>query len=1048
MSIAKAVVQRPVLWLVVFALVSISGIYLLSNIAVEMLPELQMPALVVSTVYPGADPETVEKTVTAVLEAGLANTGGIVEMSSTSSDQASIIVLEFEYGVDMDVKINRVRENIDLVESTLPENAQPPRIHLMRTDDEPVMRIAVRGNSANPLSQNELRFLAKENILDQLKQIEGVASCDVEGGQDAIVQIVLFQNRLEAYGITISEITGALASQNMELGAGSIDDGPVEYSLKTSGAYASLADIAGTVVTKISGADIRLLDIGEVTMAYKDETSAAYINGEPGVYIAIMKQSGANTVTVADNIYRKLDSLGQTLSPGIRLEIIQDSTLQIRAMIQELSNSMIAGVILAILVLFLFFRSINSSLIIGLSIPISFLITLLAMSLTHVTINMMTLAGLILGLGMVVDSSIVVLESTLKFREKGEKLTAAAVLAGEEVMPSIIASTLTTICVFLPLFLFKDQLEIIGILVQDLLFTIGISIVSSLLVAIFLVPVLASKWLPVHSRIQKPLRNPLFVAIDRGIAGILDGVNKAYTWLLSKALHHRLITILLVAAAFAGSGLALLKLPIVLMPDMDNDTVTLSIEMPLGTRYDDTQAVALEMQEYVINEINGYKNITTEIGSSGSFFGNNGNNAASITVTLDLDNTTADSAEKVKEKFRAHFAAFPNAVCTFPVGDLSAMLSEADIDLIIRADDLEKGFADATAIKMILEEQVPEVQDIAIDMNAGMPQVNINIDRQRAYNMGLNVVSIASEIAASMNGITATTFRQAGDEYDVILRLAKEDRYSLPDLGKIFVRSSTGMLFPVSNFAQFGKIHAPVSIQREGQARVIHVTADVKDGYRIQETEAKIASLIDEQGLSARFSGESAETSKMLKNFVLVITLALLLVFGVMAAQYESFRDPFINFCTIPLILIGVVAIHLITGQVMNAFTMIGFVMLAGIVVNNGIILVDYTNILVRRKIKDGVLQGKAPKEITQVVFSACLEAGNTRFRPVLMTALTTMFGLAPMAFFPGKSSQMTAPIGLAVFGGLASATVITLFFIPVLYSLINGKPKEKRVTT
>jgi HAE1 family hydrophobic/amphiphilic exporter-1 len=299
--------------------------------------------------------------------------------------------------------------------------------------------------------------------------------------------------------------------------------------------------------------------------------------------------------------------------------------------------------------------------------------------------------------------------------------------------------------------------------------------------------------------------------------------------------------------------------------------------------------------------------------------------------------------------------------------------------------------------------------------------------------MGLTTAAIANEIAASMNGLIATSFRNAGDDYDVVLQLAKEDRYELPDLGKIFVRSSSGLLHPVSNFAAFERTFAPVAINHEGQARVIHITAGVKEGHTIQDTEKKIETLLDEQGIAVSFSGESKETQEMLKTFIVVITLALLLVFGTMAAQYESFRDPFINFCTIPLILIGVVIIHIVSGQTMNAFTMIGFVMLAGIVVNNGIILVDYTNLLLRAKPHSGL-----------TVMDACLEAGTSRFRPVLMTALTTMLGLAPMAFFPGKSSGMTAPIGLAVFGGLASATVITLFFIPVLYSLVNAKQREK----
>jgi HAE1 family hydrophobic/amphiphilic exporter-1 len=1045
MSIAKAVVRRPVLWLVVFALISISGIYLLSNVAVDMFPEIEAPWLLITTAYPGADPETVEKSLTNVLEGALANTGGIVEIESSSREQMSLIMLQFDYGTDMDAKMNRVRENLDLVRGSLPENTSTPVVMQMRADDSPIMRIAVRGSPGGGRDQNELRALAKDEIRDKLKQIEGVASVGVEGGQDAIVQIALSQNRLEAYGITVSEIAGNLAAQNLERGAGFIEDGLVEYSIKTSGEYVSLDDIANTVVAQIGGADIRLVDIGDVSLGFKEERSAVYVNGAPGVYLSIMKQSGANTVTVADAIYRRLDDLRSSLPYDVVLEITQDSTTQIRAMIAELISSAVSGVVLAVLVLLLFFRNINSSIIVGLSIPISFLITLLAMNLAHITINMMTLAGLILGLGMIVDSSIVVLESIAKFRERGEKPALAAVLAGEEVMASIIASTLTTVCVFLPIYLFKNQLEIIGLLVQDLLFTIGISLVSSLLVAVFLVPVLASKWLPVHARIQKPLRNPALARIDGGIERALNAVNSGYRRILQAALSHRLLTIILVAAAFLGSAFALGKIEIRMMPDMQSDTIALDIELPLGTRYEETKAVALEMQEFAISEIKGAKSIIVNAGSSNEeSFSDTGNNKAGLTVILDLDDPLADSNEGVKEKLRSHFSAFPNTSFNFPESGFASMLGGADIDILLRADDLQQGIADAEKIKTLLENEAAEVRDIMTDINPGLPQISVSIDRQRVYNMGLTVASIANEIAAAMNGVTASIFRQSGGEYDVVLRLAKEDRYALPDLGKIFVRSSTtGALFPVSNFAALKKSLAPVAINHEGQARVIHITAAVKDGYTIAAAEAKIKALLGEQGIAASFVGESKETQNMLQTFILVITLALLLVFGVMAAQYESFRDPFINFCTIPLILIGVVIIHIITGQAMNAFTMIGFVMLAGIVVNNGIILVDYTNILTRKGMS-GVCEANSQVKPHSglTVMDACLEAGAARFRPVLMTALTTMLGLAPMAFLPGKSSSMTAPIGLAVFGGLASATVITLFFVPVMYSLVNARKR------
>ena len=469
MSVARAVVKKPVLWLVVFALVSIGGIFLFSNIAFDTLPEVEVPYLAVITTYPGADPETVEKSVTDVLEAGLANTGGIRKMTSVSKEQASMILLEFDFGTNIDTKINLVRENIDMVKAALPDTANSPMVVQAKANDDPIMLIGISGRG---FSQNELRAFAKKDIQDQLKQIEGVASCGVEGGQDALVRVSVSRNRLEAYGVTVSEIAGALAAQNLQLGAGSIEEGLVEYSIKTSGEYDSVAGIANAVVAQVNGADIRLGDIGEAALDYAEERSAAYINGEPGVYLSVMKQSGANTVRVADQVYRRLETLRKTLPQAISLDIIQDETTQIRAMILELVNSAALGIAFAMIVLFLFFRNLNSSIIAGLSIPISFLITLLVMGLAHITINMMTLAGLILGLGMIVDSSIVVLEGVTKFREKWETPVSAAILAGEEVMPSIIASTITTISVFLPIWLFKDRLEIIGLLVQDMIFTI------------------------------------------------------------------------------------------------------------------------------------------------------------------------------------------------------------------------------------------------------------------------------------------------------------------------------------------------------------------------------------------------------------------------------------------------------------------------------------------------------------------------------------------------------------------------------------------------
>jgi len=635
---------------------------------------------------------------------------------------------------------------------------------------------------------------------------------------------------------------------------------------------------------------------------------------------------------------------------------------------------------------------------------------------------MMTLAGLILGMGLTVDCSIVVVESFIGYREKGEKKKLAAILAGEEVMSSLIAATISTICVFVPIILFKNQLGFIGLLIQDMVYTVSISVIVSLFTGICLVPVLASKWLPVHSRTQKPLRNLFLISIDTIIAKIISALINAYQRLLSMALKHKLITIILVVSAFVGSVLPISKMDIIMLPSLNSDTITVNIEMPNGTRYEDTKAVALEIQEFAIAELNGIKNVITDIGLTRT-------NIARISIVRDLEDPNGDSENTIRSKLLPHFTNFPNAVIRLPRPGLGGMGGGRDIDIVLRFGEIADGLADAGIIKQLLETSVPEVHQIFVDMTEGLPQINVNIDRERVYNLGLNISSIAMEIAASMNGVTSTTLRQDGKEYEVILQLAKEDRYELPDLGRIFVRSSNGLLFPVSNFANFDKTLGPVTINREGQVRTIHVTANVRDGFSVRQVEAKIGDLLDEQGISYIFAGSLQEAENMMQTFIIVITFALLLIFGVMAAQYESFRDPFINFCTIPLLLIGVVLIHIITNQPASAFTMIGLILLAGLVTNNGILLVDYTNQL--------VMKGKS-------VHEACIEAGTTRFRPVLMTALTTMLALAPMAFFPGSSSAITSPIGLVVFGGLSSATLITLIFIPVLYSLFHLKTKEQ----
>ena len=1026
MSTAERVVKRPVLGIVVFGLIAIVALYLVSGIAIDMLPEFNMPVLAVATTYRSAGPETVEKAVTKPLESQLVNLSGLKKMTSTSSEASSLIMLEFDYGANLDAKTNDVRDRIDRVRQLLPDDADSPAIMQFDPNSFPILRIAVRG----PRGQNELRALAVNTVQDRLEQVNGVAATSVNGGRDTIVQVEISQNRLEAYGLSITGIAGTLAAQNIELGAGSIEDGAKNYRIRTIGEYRTIADIAETVIARRGGADIRLLDIGEVRFGFPAETATVYINGENGVYLGVTKQSGANSVAVADAVYEKLTEIDALLPEDVSLEIVEDDTTEIRDMINELVSSALLGLVLAVGVLFFFLRNTKSAVIIGLSIPFSLLVTLLAMNLAGLTLNMLTMAGLILGIGMIVDSSIVILENIFKYRERGAKPDMAAILGSQEVSSSIVSSTLTTLCVFVPIFLFKNRLGMIGELFTGLIFTVAMSLAASLAVALFLVPILASRYLPLQTRAQKPLKNRTLIAADTAIESALTRLTAGYTRLLAAAVKHRVVTILLVCAAFIGSVLAIPKLGIEMMPDMNDGTVTLEVELPLGTRYEDTRALMLQLQEIAIAEINGAKNIIANVGVSGEFFSSEATYKGELVVTLDLENPAADSSGEAKRKLRARFADFPNAALSFSAGMAEQMAGGADIDIALRIDDIDAGLATAREIAALLKERVPELGEAAIDMNEGLPQIEVVIDRQRAYNLGLSVSAVANEIAAAMNGLTATSFRAEGSEYSVVLELREEDRSKLPDLKRLFAASSSGSLVPLANFCRLEKGLGPVDVKRENQARVIHITGSIAGGARVGDVEAKIKKEIAENiilgsGMSVSYEGQWKEIAKSIQTFVLILTLAILLVFGVMAGQYESFKDPLINLCTIPLMLIGVALIYLITGQSLNMFSLVGLVMLVGIVVNNGIVLVDYTNLLVGR--------GVPPAR-------AALEAGAARLRPVLMTTLTTILGLIPMSFFPGKSAVMIQPIGLTVIGGLVSSTFITLFFIPALYAMINEK--------
>lgn len=1024
MSVSRKTMDHPVLILIVFVLLGLLGIFTFSKIAIALFPETENPVVMVMTTYSNAGPESIESTITKPIESAVVSVNGLKSLTSTSSEGSSMVMLEFDYGTDMDSTINDIRDKLDRVKRSLPDSASTPSIMRFSSDSMPIMRILVRGNR----SVDDIKQIAESQIVDILEQADGVAEADVTGGRTAQVNVELNQNRMAAYGYTIPTVVSALAKQNLELGGGKVLEGNKNYIVRTTGEFSSIDEINDTVISTINGYDVRLKDIGKAYLGFAEVSSESYINGEKGVYVSITKQSGSNSVTVADNVYKKIDQLKESLPSDITMEIISDDTESIRETINILLESLYQGLILAVVILWIFLRSFKSTIIIAISIPLSMIITLFAMSMFGITLNMMTLTGLILGLGMVVDASIVMIDNIYSYRQRGARPKVAAILGTQEMFMSVISGNLTTICVFIPFLFYIKELGMMGQMFQGIIFTIVIALVSSLLVAIFLVPVLAGKFLPLTNRNEKTVKNPVLKTIYGFFEKVIDWISKLYSKLLKKCLQNRLVTIVVSLCVLAVAIGLMGTLQINMMPSGNDSSVTLNVTMAVGTPFDDTKEVLLSFEDIVKEEVKGYENITTTIGRGGR---TSSTNRGSIEITLPESDKQIDDAATIQQKLRKHFDEFPGVRFTFNSGMRGQMMGD-DIDIVIRSDDMDAALQVADWYSEAIE-AVANTGEPSISMDKGLPQVELVIDRDRAYQFGVDVTTVAKEINYAINGTTASVYRSGGKDYNVVVRYDEDDRKTIDDLDQIYVRGSSGMV-AVSNFASFRKGLGPVSISRENQTRIIHVKTSILTNVNANLVEDSIKQEIENNYIipdtvTVSFEGSWQDTMTQMKLYLKIIAMAIILVFGVMAATYESFKAPLINLATMPFLIIGVVFLYKITGQALSIMSMVGIIMLVGIVVNNGIILVDYTNLLVGRGIP---------------LMEACYKAGTSRLRPVLMTTLTTILGMVPMCFATGGQAMMVQPIAMAVVGGLISSTFVTLLIIPVLYSLVM-KPKDKK---
>lgn len=1024
MTISELSVRRPVLMTMAYVLISVICLVFLPRLDMSLYPDVELPVMSVVIDCNDAGPEEVDLQVTDAMEEALNSLQNLDTMTSISREGRCTIRLEFDYGTDLDDAAEDVNTIVSMRSRFLPDWAETPRvIRYDSTGSTTVMRLVLTGNR----SKDDLHYIAENTVQPLLERIDGVSQVNVYGGANIEYYVEVDPNRLEAYGLTLSQVSSRIASRNVQSTGGEITQNGLDYQITTDARYMTVEDINETIVGYAGNKPIYLQDIAEVRRDNERGGRLQYLDGEEVITISVSNESDANETTVAKNIRESLPEIRAALPSGLNLIIQRDNTEMITDTMNEVYNSAIQGVLLAAFIIFVFLRGIKSTIIISLSMPICILITLMIMSISGMSVNAMTMSGLILGIGMTVDASIIILENTYSFRQKGERSAVAAILGSKNMFTAIVASTLTTICVFVPIIIYKYDIGMIGVMFQDLVITVCISLFSSLFVAVTLVPALCGSILKINTRTQKPLKNRVLRSIDDAMERGEMHMRNAYVRMLNYFLDRKFLLILLLVLLLIISIQKFAEIGISLVPQQTtDDSVTLNLELEQGTTQDVTKEYVFTMLKNVLDTLpeGSYESIMTTVGSS-----NTGN------IEIELPEITAQTytVSDIQGMLRPFLDDDPSADWIFSSG---RSMSGQGIEVVIYSDTPELAASASDEIMGILDYYVPQVENLSSDLENGAPKYDIAIDQMKLRDLGISVSDLTTTVNAALTGLTATEISTfvADETYDLVVRIDENEIQSVEDLSSLMIPTANGGRVRLDAVADFVEDTAPMSIRRENRERVNRINADVMEGYAANEVQALVDRALEEhlvlpEGVRIEQHGEMYTFAEYLPTMIMIILLALFLVYAVMAAQFESLMDPFIIFATIPLLLIGVIWIHIAMGEPFSLFSIVGVIALIGVVVNNGIVLVDCINRLIEQKVP---------------VKQACLQAAYGRLRPILMTTLTTILGMIPMAFFPGKGAEMMQPIAVTFVGGITTGAFLTLLLSPVLYLIFN-KHKEKR---
>lgn len=1028
MNISKLSVKRPVTTLMGIFIVIILGFVSFSKISIDLLPNIEYPVAIVSTSYPNVGSEEIEKLVTRPIEQAVATVENIDTISSISSEGNSIVIVQFNFGTDMNFASLKMREKVDMVKGMLPSEANSPTVLKLDPNAQPIMQLSV--SQGNDLAK--MQAFAEDTIKPALERIEGVASVSISGGYEKEVVINTNAARLKGYGLSIDYIAQILAAENLNLPGGTVKKGSQELFIRNIGEFANLEEIKKVPIPLKTGGIIYLSDIADISFENKAKTSISKVDGKETINISIQKQSGTNTVKIANQINKQIDKLKNQYS-NLQIEKAFDQSEYISKSISNVSSSAVTGAILAVLILYIFLRNIRSTFIIGTSIPISIISTFILIYFNGITLNLMTLGGLALGVGMLVDNSIVVLENIYRFRQQGYSRIDAAIQGTQEVMISVVASTLTTVAVFLPIAFAQG---ITAIIFKELALTVTFSLTASLVVSLTLVPMLSSKLLKVDEYQGKHHegKNKLFSKIYDGFDSVFSFVEKKYKGLLSKALKHRKVAVIITIVAFISSMASLAAVGFEFFPATDEGQFTISVELPEGSKVKDSENT-LSTIENKIKDIDEIKSIFSSAGGGNSMsFASSGQNKGSLTVNLIPLKERKRSTDDVVDEVRNLVKDIPGAKINIQASSTSMSASGSAISIKIKGDNLNTLKNIGNNFKSIIE-SVDGTREVKLSLTEGSPEVQVKINREKASQYGITAAQLSAQIKGVMDGKVATSYKIDGDELDVIIKGDDVFSESISNLKQVLIQTPTGIDVPLELIADISINQSTSSINRENQVRTITVNSDIygRDLKSItDEISTKLSSVNMPEGYTYEMGGENEQMMDAFSDLILALGLAVILVYMILAAQFESLIHPFTIMLSVPLAFSGGIFGLFITRRTFNVPAFIGLIILAGIVVNNAIVLIDY--IRTRRG------RGEDREE-------AILNAGPTRLRPILMTTLTTVLGLVPMALGIGDGAEIQAPLATVVIGGLTLSTLLTLVIVPVIYTLFDDlivKTKKK----